>query len=80
MNIKTLGTYAVADKRTRREIEQYIYGIDDPQTQKMFWLHFVCGLSYAKTAQTLGGGMGRNCVYNRIHRYKPHQKKHGDSL
>jgi DNA-directed RNA polymerase specialized sigma24 family protein len=69
MNIKTLGTYAVADERTRREIEQYIYGIDDPQTRDMFYLHFISGYSYSQTAKHLGGGMTKDCVFARVKRF-----------
>ena len=74
MTIKTLGAYAVADERTRREIEQYIENISDPQTREMFRLHFVEGLSYAMTAVRLNPKMGRMCVFNRIHRYKRRKK------
>lgn len=69
MNIKTLGAYAVADERTRREIEQYIYGIDDPQTRDMFYLHFISGYSYSQTAKHLGGGMTKDCVFTRVKRF-----------
>lgn len=69
MNIKILGAYAVADERTRREIEQYIYGIDDPQTRDMFYLHFISGYSYSQTAKHLGGGMTKDCVFARVKRF-----------
>ena len=69
MNIKTLGAYHVSDERTRREIEQYIYGIDDPQTRDMFYLHFIAGYSYSQTAKHLGGGMTKDCVFVRVKRY-----------
>lgn len=69
MNIKTLGAYAVADERTRREIEQYIYSIDDPQTRDMFYLHFITGYSYSQTAKHLGGNMTKDCVFTRIKRF-----------
>ena len=72
MYISTLAQYREPDctAELREEIEQYIAEIDDPQTREMFRLHFVEGLSYAKTAAKLGGGMGRMCVFSRIHRYK----------
>lgn len=69
MTIKTLGAYAVADERTRREIEQYIENIADPQTRQMFELHFLRGLSYKQTADMLGGGITRYCIYRRVKRY-----------
>ena len=69
MNIKTLGAYAVADERTRREIKQYIYSIDDPQTRDMFYLHFITGYSYSQTAKHLGGGMTKDCVFARVKRF-----------
>lgn len=77
MNIKTLGAYHVSDERTRREIEQYIYGIADPQTRDMFYLHFISGYSYSQTAKHLGGGMTRKCVFERI---KRHLKKVVDTF
>lgn len=72
MLISTLARYREPDctEEQRREIEQYIEDIPDPQTREMFRLHFICGLSYAKTAAELGGGMGRQCVFDRIRRYK----------
>jgi DNA-directed RNA polymerase specialized sigma24 family protein len=69
MNIKTLGAYAVADERTRREIKQYIYSIDDPQTRDMFYLHFITGYSYSQTAKHLCGGMTKDCVFARVKRF-----------
>lgn len=68
MNKKTLGAYHVADEHTRREIEQYIYEIVDPQTRDMFYLHFIAGYSYSQTARHLGGGMTKDCVYMRVTR------------
>ena len=38
MDKKTLGAYHAADLKTRREIEKFIYCIDDPQTLDMFYL------------------------------------------
>ena len=75
MTIKTLGAYAVADERTRREIEQYIENIADPQTREMFRLHFIGRLSYSQTARELGGGMTRYCVYCRVKRYAQHAQR-----
>lgn len=73
MHISTLARYREPDcsEEQRREIERYIEDIPDPQTREMFRLHFIDGLSYAKTAAELGGGMGRQCVFDRIRRYKP---------
>lgn len=81
MHISTLAHYREPDcsEEQRREIERYIDDIPDPQTREMFRLHFIDGLSYAKTAAELGGGMGRMCVFHRVHRYKP-RRKVGDSL
>lgn len=69
MNIKTLGAYHVSDERTRREIENFINGINDPLTRDMFYLHFICGYSYQKTAQHLGEGITRDCVFMRVKRF-----------
>lgn len=59
-----------ADPETKTQIIAYISEISDPQTRLMFELHFLRGLSYRQTAKMLGGGMSRQCVYNRIHRHK----------
>ncbi len=74
MTLREIAMYHTADEPTRREIEQYIEDITDPQTREMFRLHFVEGLSYAKTAVRLNPKMGRMCVFNRIHRYKRRKK------
>ena len=65
-----LRTFPNADPETKTQIIAYISEISDPQTRLMFELHFLRGLSYRQTAKMLGGGMSRQCVYNRIHRHK----------
>ena len=65
-----LRTFPNADPETKVLIIAYISEISDPQTRLMFELHFLRGLSYRQTAKMLGGGMSRQCVYNRIHRHK----------
>ena len=69
MTYKKLKSYRTAGKRARAEIEQYIYGIDDPQTRDMFYLHFISGYSYSQTAKHLGGGMTKDCVFARVKRF-----------
>lgn len=69
MDKHILASYKEADKQTRAEITAYIDAIKDPQTQEMFRLHFVEGLSYSKLARQLGGGMTRYCAYYRVKRY-----------
>lgn len=65
-----LRTFPNADPEAKTQIIAYISEISDPQTRLMFELHFLRGLSYRQTAKMLGGGMSRQCVYNRIHRHK----------
>lgn len=65
-----LRTFPNTDPETKTQIIAYISEISDPQTRLMFELHFLRGLSYRQTAKMLGGGMSRQCVYNRIHRHK----------
>lgn len=69
MDKKTLGTYHVANEQTRREIENFIYGIDDPQTRDMFYLHFIVGYTYRQTAEHIGGGITKDCVFSRVKRF-----------
>ena len=69
MTYKKLKSYHTAGKHERAEIEQYIYGISDPQTRDMFYLHFIAGYSYSQTAKHLGGGMTKDCVFVRVKRY-----------
>ena len=70
MTPAVLRTFPNADPETKTQIIAYISEISDPQTRLMFELHFLRGLSYRQTAKMLGGGMSRQCVYNRIHRHK----------
>lgn len=70
MTLKQLAVYPAAAPPVRAEIEQYVDSIPDPQTREMFRLHFICGLSYSQTARVLGGGMSRQCVYNRVKRFR----------
>jgi hypothetical protein len=69
MDKKTLGAYHAADLKTRREIEEFVKNIENPLTRDMMHLHFIMGYSYQKTAQHLGQGITRDCVFMRITRY-----------
>jgi hypothetical protein len=69
MDKKTLGAYHAADLKTRREIEEFVKNIENPLTRDMMYLHFIMGYSYQKTAQHLGQGITRDCVFMRIARY-----------
>lgn len=50
-------------------IEEYIKGIEDWQTKKMFELHFIKGKTYLQTAIACGLGHKMDCVKKRIYRY-----------
>lgn len=69
MDIKTLGAYHAASEKTRREIEKFIYSIEDPQTRDMFYLHFIAGYTYRQTAEHIGGGITKDCVFSRVKRF-----------
>lgn len=69
MDKKTLGAYHVADLKTRQEIENFIYSITDPQTRDMFYLHFIAGYTYRQTAEHIGGGITKDCVFSRVKRF-----------
>lgn len=69
MTYQELKDYPTADKKQREALDKYIGNIPDSQTRDMFVLHFCQGLSYKQTADRLGGGMSRECVYSRIRRY-----------
>lgn len=69
MDKKTLGAYHAADLKTRREIEKFIYNIADPQTRDMFYLHFIAGYTYRQTAEHIGGGITKDCVFSRVKRF-----------
>jgi DNA-directed RNA polymerase specialized sigma24 family protein len=69
MDKKTLGAYHAADLKTRREIEEFIYNIADPQTRDMFYLHFIAGYTYRQTAEHIGGGITKDCVFMRVKRF-----------
>lgn len=69
MTFRRLKNYAHADERERRDIENWIFSIDDPQTQQMFQLKFLLGLKYFQVALNIGGGMTVSCVKMRMYRY-----------
>lgn len=51
-------------------IEEYIRGIEDWQTRKMFELHFIKGKTYLQVAMILSKGkMSKSAVRMRIKRY-----------
>ena len=56
-------------KERQRACEEYIQGIDDYQTRKMFYLHFVKGKTFVQTAIECGLGGNSDCVKKRIYRY-----------
>lgn len=56
-------------ERSRAEIEEYIYSINDFQTKKMFYLKFVKGRTYLQTAMAINTKMSADCVKKRIYRY-----------
>lgn len=68
MTIQTLASYHNTDQQTRDEIWDYIMSIPNEQTRKMFMLHFVCGKSYAQTANLIGF-VTKDCVHKRVKRY-----------
>jgi DNA-directed RNA polymerase specialized sigma24 family protein len=69
LTLKQLSGYSRADPHTRAEIERYIYGISDPQTRDMFYLHFIAGYTYRQTAEHIGGGVTKDCVFSRVKRF-----------
>lgn len=69
MDKKTLDVYHVASPKTRQEIEKFIYSIADPQTRDMFYLHFIAGYTYRQTAEHIGGGITKDCVFSRVKRF-----------
>ena len=56
-------------KERQRACEEYIQGIDDYQTRKMFYLHFIKGKTFVQTAIECGLGGNSDCVKKRIYRY-----------
>ena len=56
-------------KERQRACEEYINGIEDYQTRKMFYLHFVKGKTFVQTAIECGLGGNIGCVKMRIKRY-----------
>lgn len=69
MDKKKLGAYHGADLKTRQEIEKFVYNIVDPQTRDMFYLHFIAGYTYRQTAEHIGGGITKDCVFMRVKRF-----------
>ena len=69
MNAKILGTYRETDDQTRREIEKFIREIENPLTRDMFYLHFIAGYTYRQTAEHIGGGVTKDCVFMRVKRF-----------
>lgn len=53
----------------QRACEEYIRGIEDWQTRKIFELHFIKGKTYLQTAIACGLGHKMDCVKKRIYRY-----------
>ena len=54
----------------QRAIEEFIKGIEDYQTRRMFVLKFIKGKTYLQIAmQVSGGRMSESCIKMRIQRY-----------
>ena len=48
-------------KQQQRGCEEYINGIEDYQTRKMFVLRFIKGLNWIQVAQKVGGNTADSC-------------------
>ena len=48
-------------KERQRACEEYINGIEDYQTRKMFVLRFIKGLNWIQVAQKVGGNTADSC-------------------
>jgi hypothetical protein len=35
----------------------------------MFYLHFIAGYTYRQTAEHIGGGITKDCVFSRVKRF-----------
>lgn len=59
-------------EREQRAVEEFIKGIEDYQTRRMFVLKFIKGKTYLQIAmQVSGGRMSESCIKMRIQRYLP---------
>lgn len=57
-------------RERQRGCEEYIQGIEDYQTQKMFVLKFLKGKTYLQVAMEVSNGkMSESCIKMRIKRY-----------
>ena len=57
-------------EREQRAVEEFIKGIEDYQTRRMFVLKFIKGKTYLQIAmQVSGGRMSESCIKMRIQRY-----------
>lgn len=57
-------------EREQRAVEEFIRGIEDYQTRRMFVLKFIKGKTYLQIAmQVSGGRMSESCIKMRIQRY-----------
>ena len=68
-NTLTLLTRLSALRERQRGCEEYINSIEDYQTRKMFYLHFIKGKTFVQTAIECGLGGSEGCVKMRIRRY-----------
>lgn len=57
-------------EREQRAVEEFIKGIEDYQTRRMFVLKFIKGKTYLQIAMQVNGGrMSESCIKMRIQRY-----------
>ena len=57
-------------KAEQRACEEYINGIEDYQTRKMFYLRFIKGKTYLQIAMEISNGkLSEDCIEKRIKRY-----------
>ena len=68
-NTLTLLMRLSALRERQRACEEYINSIEDYQTRKMFYLHFIKGKTFIQTAIECGLGGSSDCVKKRIYRY-----------
>lgn len=56
------------------DISAWIGSIEDPLTRQIFRLRFLCGLSWADVAQTVGGRNSENSIKTACYRYMERQR------
>lgn len=61
--------YAEIVKQSEKQVGEFVNGIEDPRTNMIFYLRFMCGYDWGTVAEAVGGRNTEDAVKSVCYRY-----------